>query len=156
MRTPFAMRTVVGTLYFDAKRKKKDHRMMVFFLWQRNRDSNPNIQSQSLLCYLYTIPLYSVVWAFLFSVLRPTYRVCRSGKAFRFRVVLCYCTVHLLAWQYTGYAESAVLPLHNSAKTSMRFSRSYILAQLKEFVKYLFNLFLLFFKKTGSAPFSVS
>ena len=25
--------------------------------WQRNRDSNPNIQSQSLLCYRYTIPL---------------------------------------------------------------------------------------------------
>ena len=24
---------------------------------QRYRDSNPNIQSQSLLCYLYTIPL---------------------------------------------------------------------------------------------------
>ena len=30
---------------------------MVVFLWQRNRDSNPNIQSQSLLCYRYTIPL---------------------------------------------------------------------------------------------------
>ena len=28
------------------------------FLWQRNRDSNPNIQSQSLLCYRYTIPQY--------------------------------------------------------------------------------------------------
>ena len=28
-----------------------------FSFWQRNRDSNPNIQSQSLLCYRYTIPL---------------------------------------------------------------------------------------------------
>ena len=26
--------------------------------WQRNRDSNPNKQSQSLSCYRYTIPLY--------------------------------------------------------------------------------------------------
>ena len=28
------------------------------FLWQRVKDSNPHIQSQSLLCYLYTNPLY--------------------------------------------------------------------------------------------------
>ena len=28
-----------------------------FFLWQRVKDSNPHIQSQSLLCYLYTNPL---------------------------------------------------------------------------------------------------
>ena len=27
------------------------------FLWQRVKDSNPHIQSQSLLCYLYTNPL---------------------------------------------------------------------------------------------------
>ena len=39
------------------KKRKTDHRMMVCFSWQRNRDSNPNIQSQSLLCYRYTIPL---------------------------------------------------------------------------------------------------
>ena len=26
--------------------------------WQREKDSNPHIQSQSLLCYPYTIPLY--------------------------------------------------------------------------------------------------
>ena len=26
--------------------------------WQREKDSNPHKQSQSLLCYLYTIPLY--------------------------------------------------------------------------------------------------
>ena len=30
------------------------------FLWQRVKDSNPHIQSQSLLCYLYTNPLFSV------------------------------------------------------------------------------------------------
>ena len=28
------------------------------FLWQRVKDSNPHIQSQSLLCYLYTNPLF--------------------------------------------------------------------------------------------------
>ena len=27
-------------------------------LWQREKDSNPHIQSQSLLCYPYTIPLF--------------------------------------------------------------------------------------------------
>ena len=27
-------------------------------IWQRVKDSNPHIQSQSLLCYLYTNPLY--------------------------------------------------------------------------------------------------
>ncbi|SBV98825.1 hypothetical protein KL86CLO1_11091 [uncultured Eubacteriales bacterium] len=28
------------------------------FLWQREKDSNPHKQSQSLSCYPYTIPLY--------------------------------------------------------------------------------------------------
>ena len=28
------------------------------FFWQREKDSNPHIRSQSPLCYLYTIPLY--------------------------------------------------------------------------------------------------
>ena len=59
MRTPrLAMRgAVVRVLYSTAKGKKNDHQMMVVFLWQGNRDSNPNIQSQSLLCCRYTIPL---------------------------------------------------------------------------------------------------
>ena len=48
-----------GILYSTAKGKKNDHPMMVVFLWQGNRDSNPKIQSQSLLCYRYTIPLFS-------------------------------------------------------------------------------------------------
>ena len=29
-------------------------------VWQREKDSNPHIQSQSLLCYLYTNPLYLI------------------------------------------------------------------------------------------------
>ena len=56
---PVPCGTVVQSDYSAAKRKKTDHRMMACFLWQRNRDSNPNIQSQSLLCYLYTIPLFN-------------------------------------------------------------------------------------------------
>ena len=39
------------------QKKEKTPQMGVFSFWQRNRDSNPNIQSQSLLCYRYTIPL---------------------------------------------------------------------------------------------------
>ena len=30
------------------------------FVWLGNRDSNPNRQSQSLQCYLYTIPQYLI------------------------------------------------------------------------------------------------
>ena len=30
-------------------------------IWQREKDSNPHIRSQSPLCYHYTIPLYCVV-----------------------------------------------------------------------------------------------
>ncbi len=38
---------------------KKDTDLVSFFvLWLGNKDSNPDIQSQSLLCYRYTIPQY--------------------------------------------------------------------------------------------------
>ena len=47
--------------YSAAKKRKTDHQVMVCFSWQRNRDSNPNIQSQSLLCYRYTIPLGKII-----------------------------------------------------------------------------------------------
>ncbi len=44
-----------SALVHDKKRKvSREHEKLL----QRYRDSNPNIQSQSLLCYLYTIPLY--------------------------------------------------------------------------------------------------
>ena len=35
----------------------KKHPIGCFCFWQRDRDSNPNKQSQSLSCYRYTIPL---------------------------------------------------------------------------------------------------
>ena len=38
--------------------------MMAAFLWQRYKDSNLNIRSQSPLCYRYTIPLYIYVVQF--------------------------------------------------------------------------------------------
>ena len=40
-------------------RKKSWNLVASGLLWQRVKDSNPHIQSQSLLCYLYTNPLYS-------------------------------------------------------------------------------------------------
>ena len=41
---------------FPCQNEKK-HRFCGASFWQGNRDSNPNIQSQSLLCCRYTIPL---------------------------------------------------------------------------------------------------
>ena len=43
-------------------RKKKDQKLNIssLFLWQREKDSNPHIRSQSPLCYHYTIPLCSL------------------------------------------------------------------------------------------------
>ena len=41
----------------NPRRHKKKTPKGVFFLWQREKDSNPHKQSQSLLCYPYTIPL---------------------------------------------------------------------------------------------------
>ena len=38
--------------------KPETERWWEFLSWQRVKDSNPHIQSQSLLCYLYTNPLY--------------------------------------------------------------------------------------------------
>ncbi len=43
-------------MLFHGQSKRTLTRSVLLF-WQRNRDSNPNIQSQSLLCYRYTIPL---------------------------------------------------------------------------------------------------
>ena len=42
--------------------RKKDQKLNIssLFLWQREKDSNPHIRSQSPLCYHYTIPLCSL------------------------------------------------------------------------------------------------
>ena len=42
--------------------RKKDRKLNIssLFLWQREKDSNPHIRSQSPLCYHYTIPLCSL------------------------------------------------------------------------------------------------
>ena len=46
LRSPWKQRKNLGTVVVPR-----------FFIWQRLKDSNPHIQSQSLLCYLYTNPL---------------------------------------------------------------------------------------------------
>ena len=38
--------------------KEKPRNLTISRFWQRMKDSNPHIQSQSLLCYHYTNPLY--------------------------------------------------------------------------------------------------
>ena len=54
----------------DAKGKKnRPPFWWSVFLWQRNQDSNPDIQSQSLLCYLYTIPLFNFALSFRACIL---------------------------------------------------------------------------------------
>ena len=47
--------------HFDKRKTTVILSELRWFLWQREKDSNPHIQSQSLLCYLYTNPLYSLV-----------------------------------------------------------------------------------------------
>ena len=60
-RTVFVCRTDIDTPFRIPSKfgcqKQKAHHMVCFCFWQPNRDSNPNIQSQSLLCYRYTIRL---------------------------------------------------------------------------------------------------
>ena len=56
----YAPKTDVLKFSKHAERAKKTSEPLQFrgFLnWQRVKDSNPHIQSQSLLCYPYTIPL---------------------------------------------------------------------------------------------------
>ena len=51
--------------------KRKALLRSAFLFWQPNRDSNPNIQSQSLLCYRYTIRLYLLLAENSISVCSP-------------------------------------------------------------------------------------
>ena len=55
-------RAFVSSGYFAvpgaAKPKRKTRYSACLSFWQREKDSNPHIQSQSLLCYPYTIPLF--------------------------------------------------------------------------------------------------
>ena len=57
---------MTAVIYHNAKHAKKVAEMEIkkrhgsaVSLWQREKDSNPHIRSQSPLCYLYTIPLCS-------------------------------------------------------------------------------------------------
>ena len=61
---------------------KKVHRNSIKItvdLWQRVKDSNPHIQSQSLLCYLYTNPLYLLVRVARTGIIIPENQNLSSG-----------------------------------------------------------------------------
>ena len=59
MKSRPVTRLVSGLLFvIEDKEKALNPLRFKAFLWQRVKDSNPHIQSQSLLCYLYTNPLY--------------------------------------------------------------------------------------------------
>ena len=59
-RTPLSMRKAEFSLLWVKLLfgKKKKPNTFVFGFWQREKDSNPHKQSQSLSCYPYTIPLF--------------------------------------------------------------------------------------------------
>ncbi len=60
-----SMRQVFFVGYTKTKEKAYRNLYDMRISYQRYRDSNPDIQSQSLLCYLYTIPLSAVFFRFL-------------------------------------------------------------------------------------------
>ena len=55
--SPSFLRTIC--VFFRCRNKKNHSKSndLKWFTWQREKDSNPHIRSQSPLCYLYTIPL---------------------------------------------------------------------------------------------------
>ena len=71
--------------------------------WQREKDSNPHIRSQSPLCYLYTIPLCSEEQKLLYRF----YRVCQ--QFFFLRNGFYFCTGRSAAVKYffSGLYSSA-------------------------------------------------
>lgn len=55
------LQTVKGSDKGSNRKKKSETLRFQTSQWQREKDSNPHIRSQSPLCYHYTIPLYCVV-----------------------------------------------------------------------------------------------
>ena len=92
------------------------------FLWQREKDSNPHIRSQSPLCYLYTIPLcpeeqkllyrfYTVCQQFFSSGRNFCCRVCERGQARSRSAELKYL--------YSGLYSTANTTRHSTMLGSM-------------------------------------
>ena len=76
MKSRPVTRLVSGLLFvIEDKEKALNPLRFKAFLWQRVKDSNPHIQSQSLLCYLYTNPL-----SFARSLQRTDIIIQKSGK----------------------------------------------------------------------------
>ena len=59
---------------FSKREKEKAPSDVLRAFWQREKDSNPHIRSQSPLCYLYTIPLCSEEQKLLYRI----YDVCQQ------------------------------------------------------------------------------
>ena len=56
-----AAKRLKGQIKGQTEKKKSETLRFQTSQWQREKDSNPHIQSQSLLCYPYTIPLFEPV-----------------------------------------------------------------------------------------------
>ena len=73
---------------------EKSHPFGWLVVWQRNRDSNPNIQSQSLLCYRYTIPLCKILSSYKRRFCEPHIQSLLLGRTifspFRLADIIAY------------------------------------------------------------------
>ena len=56
-----AAKRLKGQIKGQTEKKKSETLRFQTSQWQREKDSNPHIRSQSPLCYHYTIPLYCAV-----------------------------------------------------------------------------------------------
>ena len=56
-----AAKRLKGQIKGQTEKKKSETLRFQTSQWQREKDSNPHIRSQSPLCYHYTIPLYCIV-----------------------------------------------------------------------------------------------
>ena len=86
----------------------------VALLWQREKDSNPHIRSQSPLCYLYTIPLCSEEQKLL-------YRICVVCQQFFLRNGVFFYTDRSAAVKYffSGLYSTANSTRHSTMLGSM-------------------------------------
>ena len=74
--------------------KKTNSQVSWSFFWQRNQDLNPDEQSQSLLCYRYTIPLWFNALTFyhtkicLSRVFRNFFGMSRKVRMWRYQITM--------------------------------------------------------------------
>ena len=78
--------------YVSFGNKTKSTPLRCAFVWQPNRDSNPNIQSQSLLCYRYTIRLCCIAGFIISALLRFVNTFLEKILFFIFILLIFYFT----------------------------------------------------------------